>query len=96
MLTNQKLRIAWKTYLAELAAMQMAEHPSLAVVAERLRKFSNRLTEATRVLGEDSSLLAEVLVEILELVTGEAEIVGWRPVTLCEARERIIAGPAGP
>jgi hypothetical protein len=27
MLTDQKLRIAWKAYLAELAAMQMTEHP---------------------------------------------------------------------
>ena len=33
MLMDQKLRIAWKAYLAELAAMQMAEHPSKQVVA---------------------------------------------------------------
>jgi hypothetical protein len=79
MLTDQKLRIAWKAYLAELAAMQMAEHPSEARVAERLREYlSNRVTEATRVLSEDSCRLAEVLIEILEVATGEAEIVGWR------------------
>jgi hypothetical protein len=46
MLTDRKLRIAWKAYLAELVAMQMAEHPSEAVIAERLRVYlSNRLTE---------------------------------------------------
>ena len=57
----------------------MAEHPSEAVVAESLRQYlSDRLTEATRVLSEDSSRLAKVLIEILELATGEAEIVGWR------------------
>jgi len=70
MLTDQKLRIAWKAYRAELAAMRMAEHPSEAAVAERLREYlSNRLTEATRVLCLNSSRLAEVLIEILELAT---------------------------
>jgi hypothetical protein len=45
MLTDQKLRIAWKAYLAESVAMQMAEHPSEAVVGERWREYlSNRLT----------------------------------------------------
>jgi len=39
MLTDRKLRIAWQAYLAELAAKQMAEHPSGALVAERLRKY---------------------------------------------------------
>ena len=29
-----------------------------------------------------------VKIEILEIATGEAEIVGRRPVALCEARER--------
>ena len=59
--------------------MQMAEHPSEAVVAERLREYlANRLTEATRVLSLDSSRLAEVLIEILAAATGDAEIVGWR------------------
>jgi hypothetical protein len=37
MLTDQKLRIAWRAYLAELVAMQMAEHPTEAAVAERKR-----------------------------------------------------------
>jgi hypothetical protein len=58
----------------------MAEHPSETAVAERLREhLCNRLTEATRVLCEDSSRLAEVLIEILELTTGEMEIVGSPP-----------------
>ena len=36
----------------------------------------HRLTEATRVLSEDSSRLAEVLIEILKLATGSGKIVG--------------------
>jgi hypothetical protein len=38
----------------------------------------NRLTEAPRVVSEDSSRLAEVLIEILAAATGDVEIVGWR------------------
>jgi hypothetical protein len=34
MRTERRFRIAWKAYLAELVAMQMAEQPSEAVVAE--------------------------------------------------------------
>jgi hypothetical protein len=41
------------------------------------------------VLSNDSSRLAEALIEILELIVGESEIVGWRPVALDEARGRI-------
>ena len=60
MLTDRKLRIAWKAYLAELAAMQMAEHPSEAVVAERLQQYlADRLAGAIKALGADSSILAE-------------------------------------
>ena len=32
--------------------------------------------------------MAQVLIEILEIATGEAAIVGRRRVALCEARER--------
>jgi hypothetical protein len=64
------------------------------MVAERLRQYlCNRLTKATRVLSEDSSRLAEVLIEMLEIATGQAEIVGWRPVTLGEGRKVERAGP---
>ena len=43
------MKLAWKAYVAELAATQMAEHPSGAGVAERLREYlCNRLTEATQ------------------------------------------------
>jgi hypothetical protein len=41
--------------------------------------LSNRPGEVTRILGKDSSRLAEVLIEITELVLGEEKIVGWRP-----------------
>ena len=55
-----------------------------AIVAERLRRhLFGRLIEATRVLSEGSSRLAQVLIEILEIATGEAEIVGRRPLALC-------------
>jgi hypothetical protein len=66
----------------------MAEHPSEAVIAERFRKyFRNRFMEATAVLSNDSSRLAEALIVILELIVGESEIVGRRPVALEEVRE---------
>jgi hypothetical protein len=32
MRTERRFRIAWKAYLAELVAMQMAEHPTEAAV----------------------------------------------------------------
>jgi hypothetical protein len=80
MLQDRRLRIAWKAYLAEGLALQLAEHPSRAVVAERMREYlSNRLERAIRVLSEDSSLLADILVEMLEIAIGEEEIIGWRP-----------------
>jgi hypothetical protein len=64
MLTDQKLRTAWKAYLAELAAIQMAEHPSEAKVAELCESISpTGSTEATRVLGEDSSLRMRNFIE---------------------------------
>jgi len=69
---------------------------SLRVVrsAEELREivreyFRNRVGESSAVLSNDSSRLAEALLEILELIVGESEIVGWRPVALDEARGRI-------
>jgi len=41
MLMDQKLSIAWKAYVAELAAM----HSSEAIIAARLREYlCNRLT----------------------------------------------------
>jgi hypothetical protein len=72
--SERRMKLAWKAYCAELVAMQMAEHPSEVVVAERVREYlRNRLAEATRVLYADSSALAELLIEILEIATGEAE-----------------------
>ena len=73
MLTDRKLRIVWKAYLCELGVMQALERPSEAEVAERVRQYLC-----------DSSRLAEVLIEILEIATGKAEIVGWWPG--CSAR----------
>jgi hypothetical protein len=68
--------------------MQVAEHPSEAVIAVRFRGyFRNRFIEATAVLSSDSSRLAEVRIEMLELIVGESEIVGWRPVALGEVME---------
>ena len=68
----------------------MAEHPSEAVIAVRFREyFRDPFIEATAVLSRDSSRLAEVRIEILELIAGQSEIVGWRPVALGEVRGRI-------
>ena len=90
MLTDRKLRIAWKAYLCELGVMQTLERPSEAVIAERFRGyFRLRFMEAVAALSGDSSALAEALSEMLALVMGEEEIVGWQPVELEGARSRI-------
>ena len=51
--------------------------------------FRNRLGESSAVLSNDSSKLAEALIEILELIVGESEIAGWRPPALAETLSRI-------
>ena len=51
--------------------------------------FRNRLGESSAVLSNDSSKLAEALIEILELIVGESEIAGWRPPALEDAHSRI-------
>jgi hypothetical protein len=90
MLTDRKLRIAWKAYLCELGVMQALERPSQAEVSERVGGyFRLRFMEAVAALSGDSSALAEALSEMLALVMGEEEIVGWKPVELEGARSRI-------
>jgi hypothetical protein len=84
------MRIAWKAYLAELGVMQMLERPSEAEIAERFRRYFRwRLEEAIGVLSADSSALSEVLIELFLTVTGEDEIVGWRPPALEKSLSRI-------
>jgi hypothetical protein len=51
--------------------------------------FRNRLGESSAVLSNDSSKLAEALIEILELIVGESEIAGGRPPALEDAHSRI-------
>ena len=47
MLRNRRISLAWNAYLAELAAMQMTEHPSEAVIALPFQEyFRNRFIEA--------------------------------------------------
>jgi hypothetical protein len=66
MLTDRKLRIAWKAYLCELGVMQALERPSQAVIAERFRGYFRwRFLEAVATLPRDSLALAEVLSEML-------------------------------
>jgi hypothetical protein len=61
-----------------------------AIVAGRQREYFHlRLAEAIARLPKDNELLTEVLEEIILIATGEDEIIGWRPVTLVEARTRI-------
>ena len=61
MLTDENSNRPGRQYFfPNLTAMQMAEQPSEAVVAERVRVYlCDRLTELTRVLSEVSSMLAE-------------------------------------
>jgi hypothetical protein len=51
--------------------------------------FRDRLGEGSAVLANDSSKLAEALIEILELIVGESEMAGWRPPALEDAHSRI-------
>ena len=70
--------------------MQALERPSQAEIAERFRGyFRRRFKEAVAALPGDSSALAETLSEMLALVMGEEEIVGWQPMELERARSRI-------
>jgi hypothetical protein len=70
--------------------MLMLERPTQAEIAERFtRYFRLRFGEALEALSGDSSALAEVLSEMLALLIGEEEIVGWRPPALEETLSRI-------
>jgi hypothetical protein len=90
MRTERRVRIAWKAYLAELGVRQMLERPSDAEISERFRRYFRwRLEEAIGVLSDDSSALSEVLIELFLTVTGEDEIVGWRPPAVEETLSRI-------
>ena len=71
-------------------------HSSLRVVksAEELallvrEYFRRRLEESSAVLSNDSSRLAEALIEILELIVGFSKIADWRPPALAETLSRI-------
>ena len=84
------MQIAWRAWLAERGTMQRLERPSSSEIAERARRYFRwRFMEALVVLPDDSFALAEVLSEMLALVMGEEEIVGWQPVELEGARSRI-------
>ena len=90
MLKDRRIKIAWKAYLAELGVMQALERPSEAEIAERARRYFRwRLEEAVEVLGSDSTLLAEVLSELIALVTGEEEVENWQPPALEQMLLRI-------
>jgi hypothetical protein len=70
--------------------MQMLERPSEAEVAARFRGYFRwRFKEAVAALPGDNVGLAEALSEMLAIVMGEEEIVGWQPVELEGARSRI-------
>jgi len=95
MLSERRFRIFAKALFIEMLqlwgiAKQPPHRIPEAIVAQRQREyFRYRLSEAIARLGEDKELLAEVLEEIILVATGEVEIVGWRPLSLEEARWRI-------
>jgi hypothetical protein len=90
MLQDRRIKIAWRTYLAELGVVQALERPCEAEIAERFRRYFRwRFQEAVRQLPGDSSLLTDVLNEMFALLIGEDEVEGWRPPALAETLSRI-------
>jgi hypothetical protein len=95
MLSERREAIWTKALVIEILelwglARQPAHRIPTAVVAEQQRKYFRwRLEEAVEWLYFDSEPLAEVLEEILLLVTGEEEIVKWTPPALEETLSRI-------
>lgn len=83
-------KIALEAWYAEKRVLMRLEKPSPEVVQERCRAyFKWRFREAVEALSSDSAGLAEVLIELLALIVGSEEIIGWEPVSLEEARARI-------
>jgi hypothetical protein len=99
MLSERRFRIFAKALFIEMLqlwrfAVQPPHRIPEAIVAQRQREyFRLRLAEAIHVLCVNSAALAEVLVEIILVATGEEEIVGWRPPPLChgEALDKPLA-----
>jgi hypothetical protein len=75
--------IALKAHLAEKLILQRLDKPSAAEIQSRVEEYLRwRLQESLEVLALDPEPLGELLVEILELLNGEQQIIGWEPPTL--------------
>jgi hypothetical protein len=80
---ERRFRIALRAHLAEKLIMGRLDKPSAEEIEVRVRKYLRwRLQETTGVLASDSEPLGEFLVEILELLNGEQQIIGWQPPEL--------------
>jgi hypothetical protein len=79
----RRFRIALRAHLAEKLIMQRLDKPSAEEIHSRVKEYLRwRLQESLEVLAIDPEPLGEFLVEILELVHGEQQIIGWQPPAL--------------
>jgi hypothetical protein len=63
--------------------MQRLDKPSAEEIHSRVKEYLRwRLQEVISVLAGDAEPLTELLIEILELLDGEQQIIGWQPPTL--------------
>jgi hypothetical protein len=80
---ERRFSIALRAHLAEKLIRQRLDKPSAEEIQLRVSKYLHwRLEESLRVLALDPEPLGELLVEILELVNGEEQIIGWQPPTI--------------
>jgi hypothetical protein len=63
---DKRCRTAWKAHLAEVLALTLAQERLRVLLAAQQRGYPHaRRREAVRLLERDSSLLGEVLIELL-------------------------------
>jgi hypothetical protein len=63
--------------------MQRLDKPSAEEIQSRVKEYLRwRLQEVISVLAGDAEPLTELLIEILELLDGEQQIIGWQPPAL--------------
>lgn len=85
--------IALKAWYAEKAIALRLERPLPEVVERRFREYVKwRLQETINVLTHNPEPLAEMLEEVLLLLSGEEMIIGWAPLSIEEAHARIGKG----
>jgi hypothetical protein len=86
MLTDRKIRAAFDAWVADRWARQALEPPS--ETASRVRGHYRRRIRAG-LAAEGSTVLAEAVIELEELVIEEAQIGNWQLPRFAETLSRI-------